>query len=44
MEPLTQIKCVACREDVPTVTDAEIAQFHPQVSDWEIVQPMESNA
>jgi 4a-hydroxytetrahydrobiopterin dehydratase len=38
METLTQMKCVACRKDAPTVTDAEIAEFHPQVSDWEIVE------
>jgi 4a-hydroxytetrahydrobiopterin dehydratase len=38
METLTRMKCVACRKDTPTVTDAEIAEFHPQVSDWEIVE------
>ena len=38
METLTQMTCVACRKDGPTVTDAEIAEFHPQVSDWEIVE------
>jgi 4a-hydroxytetrahydrobiopterin dehydratase len=38
METLTQTKCVACRKDAPTATDAEIAEFHPQVSDWEIVE------
>ena len=38
METLTQMRCVACRKDAPTVTDAEIAEFHPQVSDWEIVE------
>jgi 4a-hydroxytetrahydrobiopterin dehydratase len=38
METLTQMKCVACRKDAPTVTDAEIAELHPQVSDWEIVE------
>ena len=32
------MKCVACRKDEPTVTDAEIAEFQPQVSDWEIVE------
>jgi 4a-hydroxytetrahydrobiopterin dehydratase len=30
--------CVACRRDAPTVTDAEIAELHPQVSEWEIVE------
>jgi 4a-hydroxytetrahydrobiopterin dehydratase len=38
MEALTQAKCVACSRDAPTVTDAEIAELHPQVSDWEIVE------
>jgi len=38
MERLTQMKCVACRKGVPTVTDAEIVEFHPQVADWEIVE------
>ena len=38
METLTQMKCVACRKDAATVTDAEIAEFHPQVGDWEIVE------
>lgn len=38
METLTQMKCVACRKDAPTVTDAEVAEFHRQVSDWEIVE------
>ena len=38
METLTQMKCVACRKDAPTVTDAEIAEFQPQVSDWEILE------
>jgi 4a-hydroxytetrahydrobiopterin dehydratase len=38
METPTQMKCVVCRKDAPTVTDAEIAEFHPQVSDREIVE------
>jgi hypothetical protein len=44
METLTQMKCVACRKDAPTVTDAEIAEFHPQVSGWEEWSSIESNA
>jgi 4a-hydroxytetrahydrobiopterin dehydratase len=32
------MKCVACRRDAPTVTDAEIAELHPQVADWELVE------
>jgi 4a-hydroxytetrahydrobiopterin dehydratase len=38
MVTLTQMKCVACRKDEPTVTNAEIAEFQPQVSDWEVVE------
>jgi 4a-hydroxytetrahydrobiopterin dehydratase len=37
-EPLTQEKCVACRRDAPTVTDAEVAELLPQVPDWELVE------
>ena len=32
------MRCVACRKDAPTVTDAELAEFHRQVSDWDIVE------
>jgi 4a-hydroxytetrahydrobiopterin dehydratase len=38
METLRQMRCVACRKDEPTVTDAELVAFHRQVSDWEIVE------
>jgi 4a-hydroxytetrahydrobiopterin dehydratase len=38
METLAQMKCVACRKDAPTVTDAEAADLHRQVPDWEIVE------
>ncbi|MFQ5751771.1 MAG: 4a-hydroxytetrahydrobiopterin dehydratase [bacterium] len=38
MEELVQIKCVACREDAPLVTEEEIAQFLPQVPEWKIVE------
>jgi 4a-hydroxytetrahydrobiopterin dehydratase len=34
---LTEQRCVACRKDAPRVTDAEIAELQPQVSDWELV-------
>ncbi len=37
-EELVNQKCVACRGDEPTVTDAEIALFHPQVAEWQIVE------
>jgi 4a-hydroxytetrahydrobiopterin dehydratase len=38
MDMLTQMKCVACRKGEPTVTEAEIAELHPQIPDWEIVE------
>ena len=38
MDTLTQMKCVACRRGEPTPTDAEIAEFHPQVPAWRIVE------
>jgi 4a-hydroxytetrahydrobiopterin dehydratase len=38
MERLTQMTCVACRRDAPTVTEEELAELRPQVSDWELVE------
>lgn len=38
MEPLTEMRCVACRRDAPSVTAAEIAGFQPQVADWEVIE------
>ena len=38
MQDLTQLKCVACRGGEPTVTEAEIAQYAPQVPAWQIVE------
>ena len=38
MDALTGMKCVACRGGEPTVTDDEIARFHPQVPEWQIVE------
>jgi 4a-hydroxytetrahydrobiopterin dehydratase len=37
-EALTAEKCVACRRDAPTVTEAEIAALHPQVPEWELIE------
>lgn len=37
MEDLTKQPCVACRKDAPPVTDADIAELHPQVPEWQIV-------
>ena len=36
MDTLVGMKCVACRKGEPTVTDAEIAEYHPQVAEWRI--------
>jgi 4a-hydroxytetrahydrobiopterin dehydratase len=38
MASLAQSKCVACRADAPTVSDVEIAELHPEVPDWELVE------
>ncbi|TVR75529.1 MAG: 4a-hydroxytetrahydrobiopterin dehydratase [Sphaerobacteraceae bacterium] len=36
MTALTEMKCTACRKGAPTVTDEEIAEFHPQIPDWNL--------
>lgn len=36
MTNLSSFKCVACRGGEPTLTDAEIAELHPQVPEWQI--------
>ena len=38
MDTLTQMKCVACRKGEPTVTKAEMAELHPQLPEWQIVE------
>jgi 4a-hydroxytetrahydrobiopterin dehydratase len=38
MTTLARQTCVACRRDAPTVTDEEIAELHPQVADWELLE------
>jgi 4a-hydroxytetrahydrobiopterin dehydratase len=38
MGTLVQMKCTACRRGEPTVTDAEIAELHPQVPEWQILE------
>jgi len=35
---LSGLKCTACRKGEPTVTGTEIAELHPQVPDWQIVE------
>lgn len=37
MEDLTEQKCEACRVGAPSVTAQEIAQLHPKVPDWQII-------
>jgi len=41
MATLTEMKCTACRTGEPTVTDAEIAELHPQVAEWRIEERQE---
>ena len=38
MTELSTLKCIACRGGDPQLTDAEIAEFLPQIPDWEIVE------
>ena len=38
MDQLTQLKCTACRGGEPTLTNAQIAELHPQVPDWQVVE------
>jgi 4a-hydroxytetrahydrobiopterin dehydratase len=38
MNTLISMKCVACRGGEPTVTEAEMAEYHPQVSDWQLIE------
>jgi 4a-hydroxytetrahydrobiopterin dehydratase len=35
---LTEMSCVACRRDAPTVTEEEIAELRPHVPDWELLE------
>ncbi|MBI2758131.1 MAG: 4a-hydroxytetrahydrobiopterin dehydratase [Chloroflexi bacterium] len=36
MTNLSQLKCVACRGGEPTLTDEQIAEFQPQVPEWQV--------
>jgi 4a-hydroxytetrahydrobiopterin dehydratase len=36
MTNLSSFKCIACRGGEPTLTNAEIADLHPQVPEWQI--------
>jgi len=36
MNNLSNMKCVACRGGEPKLTDEQIADFKPQVPDWQV--------
>ena len=38
MSELSEMECAACRSDEPTLTDDEIAEVHPQVPLWQVVE------
>jgi 4a-hydroxytetrahydrobiopterin dehydratase len=38
MSELSEMRCTACRGDEPTLTDAEIAEMHPRVPEWQVVE------
>ena len=38
MSELAEMRCVACRGGVPTLTDEEISELHPDVPEWEVIE------
>ena len=38
MAQLAQMVCTACRKGEPTVTEAELAEFQPQVPEWHVIE------
>ena len=38
MTELAQMKCVACRGGVPTLTEEEIAALQPEVPEWIVIE------
>jgi 4a-hydroxytetrahydrobiopterin dehydratase len=38
METLAEMKCEVCRLGAPQVTDEEIAEYHPLVPKWKLVE------
>jgi 4a-hydroxytetrahydrobiopterin dehydratase len=38
MSTLSAERCVACRRDSPRVTEAEIAELKPEISDWQLLE------
>jgi 4a-hydroxytetrahydrobiopterin dehydratase len=37
MSALEQMTCTACQGGEPTLTDEEIAEYQPQVPEWEVI-------
>jgi len=37
MNELTKEKCIACRADAPAVTEEEIRELRPQISEWSMM-------
>jgi 4a-hydroxytetrahydrobiopterin dehydratase len=38
MTTLVSMQCIACRRDAPKVTEAEVAEFQPQVPEWQWIE------
>jgi len=38
MQPLTEMKCVACRKGAPLATPEEISRLLPQIPDWTLAE------
>jgi len=38
MTSLGQLQCVACRGDEPTLTEPQIAEYLPQVTQWHVME------
>ena len=38
MSKLTEMKCVACHRDAPTVTDEEMSELKPKIPDWKLLE------
>ncbi len=38
MAGLTEMKCEVCQVGAPTLTDQEIATYHREVPDWQVVE------
>lgn len=38
MSKLTEMKCVACNRDAPTVTEEEMSDLQPMIPDWELLE------